>query len=72
MITENPNCDGAGPHLSGQVRVYPAGGGGNFILCRLCWFAENRYAEERGRETGQPQNWPEQSWPDARIYESGS
>lgn len=40
----NPNCDGGRcKSATGEVRVYPLGGGGNLILCATCWAYENRY-----------------------------
>lgn len=67
--THNPNCDG--DHCrsaTGEVRVYPIGGAGNAILCRACFAAENRYRYERGRETGEPENWPQVAWETAKVY----
>ena len=65
----NANCDGAGPHVPGEVRRYPTGGGGAALLCRSCWAKENRFNYERGKETGQPHNWPQKNYFDAEIYE---
>lgn len=65
----NPNCDGS--HClteSGEVRLYPLGGGANLILCAACFAHENQYRRERGRETGAPENWPLIDWTTARPY----
>ena len=65
----NNYCDGAGPHIGPpEVRVYPIGGDGNLILCHHCWAYENRFRYERGRETGQPENWPQLNWYQAATY----
>lgn len=67
------NCDGSGPHSGpDQVRVFPLGGGGNLILCLACWARENRYRYERGRETGAPENWPQENFHSAKIYAQGT
>lgn len=69
----NPKCDG--DHCrdnTGIVKVYPLGAGGNLILCHSCWAHENRYRFERGRETGEPQNWPQRDWyNNAEVYDTG-
>jgi hypothetical protein len=71
--TQNPNC--SGNHCrstTGEVRVYPLGGGGNLILCIACWAHENRYRFERGRETREPANWPQVDWATAEVYGGAS
>jgi len=55
MIHNNPNCDGGGPHDSGEVRRYPLGGSANLILCLRCWARENQYRYRRGLDAGQCQ-----------------
>lgn len=65
----NPNCCGGHCRSTqGEVRVYPLGAGGNLILCAACWSHENRYRAERGRETREPQNWPQVEWATAEQY----
>ena len=39
------------------------------ILCEACVANENRYRAERGRDTGAPENWPQQKWTDLTLYE---
>lgn len=69
MTIQNPNCSGGHCRVTtGEVRVYPLGGGGNLILCRACWAHENQYRLERGRETGEPANWPQVDWATAEVY----
>lgn len=57
---------------NGEVRVYPIGGGGNMILCHACWTDENRYRFNRGKETKQPENWPQLDWAKAEVYQPSS
>jgi hypothetical protein len=71
-MTHNPNCDGDHcREATGEVRLYPIGGGGNAILCLACWAHENRFRYQRGRDTGAPANWPQLNWFDAKIYREG-
>lgn len=67
MAKKNHHCDNC-PHPASEVRLYSIGGGGNLILCYPCWVSENAYRVERGRETGQPENWPVLDWAKAKIY----
>ena len=61
----NPNCDGNKCHSdTGEVRVYPLGGGGNLILCRQCWTYENIYRHSKGDRDA----WPPVDWSTARVY----
>lgn len=63
------HCNGAGPHSGpAEVRLMPLGGGANLILCMACWARENRYRYERGRETGRPQDWPQENYHAAKVY----
>jgi hypothetical protein len=65
----NPMCDGNRcQHSSGEVRVYPLGGGGNLILCRACWDYENGFRAQRARETQAPDNWPQVEWKSSEVY----
>lgn len=69
MEIHNVNCDGSFcASNTGQVRVYPLGGGANLILCRACWEHENRYRAQRGRDTGAKDNWPTVEWEHAEVY----
>jgi hypothetical protein len=70
-VNRNPNCCGdACRSKEGEVRVYPLGGGANLIVCLACWVHENKYRYERGKETGRPEDWPQQNWNKAEIYYS--
>jgi hypothetical protein len=72
-MTQNPNCDGDKcQYGTGEVRVYPLGGGGNLILCRACWIHENNYRHSRGVETGAPENWPQVMWASSKVYNTGA
>ena len=68
MSNINPNCDGNHCRDNGEVRLYPLGGGGNLILCLSCFAHENKYRFNRGRETGEPHNWPQVNWAKAVVY----
>lgn len=69
---KNWNCDNDKcTHPSGETRLYPLGGGGNLILCHACWDYENRYRRQRGKESGQPENWPLKNWNSAEPYGCG-
>lgn len=69
-MPHNPNCSGDRCTVStGEVRVYPLGGGGNQIFCRACFTHENLYRATRARETGEPSNWPQVRWADAEVYQ---
>lgn len=67
MKTDNPNCDGAGPHSDNQeVRKYPLGDGANLILCLACVGRENRHRAQR-RANGV--DWPHQEWDTLHVCE---
>lgn len=60
---DNPYCEGV--HCgdpNGEVRKYPLGGDGNLLLCMSCAAFENHMRYIRGRETGQPANFPQVNW----------
>lgn len=61
-------CGGRCREATGEVRVYPLGYGANLIICRACWAHENQYRFERGRETGESENWPQHNWSTAEVY----
>ena len=68
-MIHNDNCDGSHcASATGEVRVYPLGGGGNLILCQTCAAHENRYRFQRGKETGAPENWPQVNWFSCEVY----
>jgi len=67
----NPNCDGGHCRtVIGPVKVYPLGAGGNLILCHACWAHENQHRHQRGRDTGRPEDWPQENWYSAKLYGS--
>lgn len=67
--TMNPNCDGGRcASASGEVRLYPLGGGGNLILCRTCFAHENAYRVMRGKQAHNPDAWPVVDWNTAKPY----
>jgi hypothetical protein len=68
-MPNNWNCDGGTAHSSNpEVRVYPLGGGGNLILCRLCWDHENKWRAQRTKEVGDKTAWPQVDWNTAEVY----
>ena len=63
------NCDGSGPHLSGEVRVLPLGkdpNHGNLIVCRSCYNREIDYRVERNADVAQPYDLP--AWTELEVY----
>lgn len=68
---KNWNCDGDKCELpSGEVRLFPLGGGANLILCRRCAAHENKYRQQRGSETGRPEDWPQVDWFECKVYDN--
>jgi len=68
----NPQCDGARPHVPGQTAYLPLPGGAGVYLCARCWAAEMAWRVERNRElapdarydiTGFPAPAPEECKP---------
>ena len=67
----NANCDGSGPCIiGGEVRVLPTGGGGNAILCRLCYQREMAFRRERNQELGKDFQFKLPTWESLSVYES--
>lgn len=64
----NPNWDGSGPCHSGQVRVFPAGGGSNFILCRHCFGRELAFRRDRNKELSVDCWFAMPSWESLLVY----
>ena len=66
---DNPNCEGVHcGDANGEVRRYPLGGGGYLVLCIACAAYENHQRYIRGRETGQPENFPQANWFSCTVY----
>jgi len=63
------NCDGSGPHASGEVRVMPTGGDGNLILCRHCWNREVEYRRDRNKALGDFAKFALPTWESGKVYE---
>lgn len=66
---KNPNCENV--HCTaerGEVRLLPAGGGGNMILCRACFNHELNY--RHGRNVIGGGQWDLPRWEDLKVYES--
>lgn len=62
------NCDGSGPHISGEVRLLPIGGDGNLILCVRCFNREMLYRSERNTELGDFAKYIPVRWEDLKVY----
>jgi hypothetical protein len=65
---QNNNCDGNGPHVSGEVRMLPTGGGGNAILCRACFRREMAYRFDRNLTLGLSEKFAIPDWSSLEIY----
>lgn len=70
-MAENWNCNGAGPHASGEVRILPTGGDSNAILCRLCFSREISYRATRNVELGRRAFDTSKRWADCKVYDGG-
>jgi hypothetical protein len=65
---KNWNCDGDKCELpSGEIRVYPIGGGANLLLCRRCVAHENNYRASRGGEFA---GFPLINWFECEVYDA--
>jgi hypothetical protein len=73
-----PECQGAGPHGGDEVRVLPAGGDSNAILCRSCFGREMMFRLDRNREnfakattrhSVPPFDIP--TWESLKVYDAG-
>ena len=62
------NCDGSGPHASGEVRLLPTGGDGNLILCQKCFEYELSWRRERNRGLAPFAQFSLPTWESAKIY----
>jgi hypothetical protein len=69
IMAENNNCDGSGPHMPGEVRVLPIGGGANLILCRACHAHELRFRRERSRELADACQFDLPEWATLEVYQ---
>lgn len=69
---EQNNCDGAGPHASGEVRVLPHGAEpshGNSILCRACFDKEISWRRDMNRATALvPPAYDLPQWTELVVY----
>jgi hypothetical protein len=67
----NNNCDGS--HCcreTGEVRLYPTGGGGNMIYCNNCFRHENAFRAMRVAEGAEAANFPAVAWQTATVYKA--
>lgn len=69
MSDINPNCDGSHCwHSHGEVRVLPAGGSSNLILCRACYEHELSFRRERNRDLGTAFKFELPTWDSLEVY----
>jgi hypothetical protein len=69
----NPNCDGSGPCLKGEVRVLPLGTSphhGNIILCKNCFRHEINWRYERNTELSRDCQFRTPEWLECKLYAS--
>lgn len=69
QIDVNPDCDGSGPCLPGEVRVLPTGGGGNAILCVRCYRREMMWRRDDNKNLDTDAQRPIPAWKELKIYE---
>lgn len=65
------NCDGSGPHSRNpEVRILPAGGAGNLILCLACYLRELDFRRERNKEEKLTNEnaFPLPAWNSLKVY----
>jgi len=71
----NPNCDGAGPHCAGPVKVLPMHKfethHGNLILCRNCFNREIEFRAIRNQRLAKDCAFALPSWDSLKVYEVG-
>ena len=66
---KNPNCDNDKcARADGDVRVLPAGGDNNLILCYSCFMHELRFRRERNRTFAPDCYFHLPMWTDLEIY----
>ena len=70
---DNPDCEGVHcGDANGEIRRYPLGGGSHLLLCISCAAYENHHRFIRGRETGQPKNWPQVNWFTCEVHKEAT
>lgn len=66
---KNPNCDvGKCRTEGGEVRILPAGGDSNIILCRACLCQEINFRIDRNRNLEDSAKFPLPSWESLKVY----
>ena len=73
VLIENPNCDGSGPHLTGEVKVLPVamgpeGSESNVILCRACFAHEIAWRRERNKTLNKKAQFALPKWEQLKTY----
>ena len=69
--TANPNCDGSGPCMEGEVRVLPTGGDSNAILCPRCYRREMAYRRQRNEDLPPDCQFDLPMWHTLKVYDTG-
>jgi len=70
-MSNNPNCDGSGPHAAGEVRILPVSANpdhGNMILCRNCYHREIAYREDCNKTLASNDQFALPVWDSLKIY----
>ena len=68
----NPNCDNVKCRKeNGEVRVLPAGGAGNLILCKDCFEYELAFRRMRNKSLGKDAQFKTPTWESCKVYNIG-
>ena len=69
-MLQNPDCQGAHCQFEqGEVRMLPAGGDSNMILCRACFLHEIQFRKERNWLLEDYAQFKLPLWEDLKIYD---
>lgn len=69
QIEVNPDCDGSGPCLPGEVRRLPTGGDSAAILCVRCYRREIMWRRDRNKDLPLDCQYDIPAWKDLKVYE---
>lgn len=65
----NNNCDGSGPHTTGEVKILSSGGCSNLILCHACFNRELQWRTKRNIELSTAYQFDLPAWENCKVYE---
>ena len=71
MGDKNPDCQGILCIQHSEVRVLPAGGAGNLILCKTCFISEIAYRHKRNIGLEEWAKFETPDWDDLKPYDPG-